>query len=126
MELTGRLTENAKASQTKGGKQVVNFSIAINDRYKPKGSEAAKTITTFVNCSYWLNPGITPHLIKGMLVELSGRISASAWTNAQGEPKASLNFHVNTIKMHGKSNASGGEAGPVTEKITEAIEDLPF
>jgi single-strand DNA-binding protein len=36
MELTGRLTADAQVSEVKGGKKVVNFSIAINDSYKQR------------------------------------------------------------------------------------------
>ena len=34
MELTGRITADAKLSTVKDGRQVVNFTIAINDSYK--------------------------------------------------------------------------------------------
>jgi single-strand DNA-binding protein len=52
MELFGRLTANATVNEIKDGRKVINFSIAINDGYKPKGTEVFKKITTFVNCSY--------------------------------------------------------------------------
>jgi single-strand DNA-binding protein len=83
-------------------------------------------ITTFVNCSYWINPAIAEHLTKSTLVELSGRIGVNAWTNAEGEAKASLTFHVNSIKLHGKGNAASKESIQAASEIKEAIEDLPF
>ncbi|MEP7377608.1 MAG: single-stranded DNA-binding protein [Chitinophagaceae bacterium] len=126
MELTGRLTADAKVSTLKVERKVVNFSVAINDSYKPKGSEVATKLTTYFNCSYWLNPGIAAYLTKGTLVELSGRVSVNAWANAEGEAKASLNFHVNNIKLHGKSNAATKETVPAAAEITEPIDDLPF
>ena len=36
MEMTARLTGNAKISTLKNDKQVINFNVDINDRYKPK------------------------------------------------------------------------------------------
>jgi len=126
MELVGRLTADANVSTVKDERKVVNFSIAINDSYKPKGSEMVTKITTFVNCSYWINPAIAEHLTKSTLVELSGRIGVNAWTNAEGEAKASLTFHVNNIKLHGKSNAASKESIPAANEIKEPIEDLPF
>lgn len=126
MELTGRLTADAKVTTLKDGKQVVNFSVAVNDTYKPKGSEAAVKVATYFNCSYWINPGIAQYLTKGTLVECFGRVSVNAWNNAQGEAKASLNFHVNSIKLHGKSNAGTKEPVPAAAEITEPLEDLPF
>ena len=130
MEITGRLTADAKCSTVKSGRQVVNFSVAVNDSYKPKGSEVAVKVTTYFNCSYWMNPGIASYLTKGTLVECFGRISVNAWTNAEGEAKASLNFHVNSIKLHGKANRAGNAAAtettPDAAEITEPLEDLPF
>ncbi|MGN6210977.1 single-stranded DNA-binding protein [Parafilimonas sp.] len=36
--LVGRLTKNAEVRTTNNDKQVVNFSIAVNDNYKTKGT----------------------------------------------------------------------------------------
>jgi single-strand DNA-binding protein len=130
MEIIGRITANATVNETKAGKKVVNFSIAINDTYKPKGSTEVQKITTYVNCSYWINPGVSAYLTKGSLVECYGRIGANAWTTKEGEVKASLTFHVNTIKLHGRSNGSNASPAPVVPMMTapaaEVVDDLPF
>ncbi|HET7898519.1 MAG TPA: single-stranded DNA-binding protein, partial [Flavisolibacter sp.] len=39
MTLIGRITKDAIVNTTKEGRKVVNFSIAINESYKPKGGE---------------------------------------------------------------------------------------
>ena len=127
MELTGRLTADAKVSEVKGGKKVVNFSIAINDSYRAKGSEQRAQVTTYVQCAYWVSPSIAPHLTKGTLVELSGRISTDAWVNMDGEAKAALRFHVSTIKLHGKPNRATTESKPEPVPTGTGItDDLPF
>ena len=125
MELFGRLTADAKVNELKDNRKVVNFSIAINDRYKPKNSDDLKTVTTFVNCSYWMSAGIASYLIKGKFVELYGRINAGAYMNAKNELKASLNFHVNSLKFHGGLQAVFVEKETVQEPI-EPVDDLPF
>ena len=132
MQIIGRVTADATVSETKAGKKVVNFSIAINDTYKTKGSTEVQKIVTYVNCSYWINPGVAQYLTKGTLVECAGRIGANAWTNKEGEVKASLTFHVNSIKLHGRS--TGGNIAPTpvvpmntaTAAVSEVAEDLPF
>jgi len=123
--LTGRITADAKISTLKDDRKVVNFSIAINDSYKPKDGELRK-ITTFVNCAYWMNEKMAAHLTKGTLVELCGRIGVSVWNNMKGEAKGSLTFHVNHIKLHGKPKAEPSNA--VKEESNTAIvsDDLPF
>jgi single-strand DNA-binding protein len=128
MEIIGRITADATVNETKAGKKVVNFSIAINDTYKTKGSTEVQKIVTYVNCSYWINPGVAAYLTKGSLVECSGRVGANAWTNKEGEVKASLSFHVNSIKLHGKPNGGSAETAPVVPMVTApaAADDLPF
>src|SRR5258706_6960899 len=100
MLIIGRITKDAVVNQLKDERQVVNFSIAVNDYYKPKDSEQGVKIATFINCSYWISSKIAERLTKGSLVELFGRISTNAYTDGKGEAKASLNFHVNNIKIH--------------------------
>lgn len=124
MEIIGRLTANAKRKELSDGRNVVNFSIAINDSYKPKGATEVKKVTTFVDCAYWINPGITDYLKKGSIVQLSGSISARAYKNMDGEAKANLSFHVNTIKLHGGNSKNEVIHEPVPEH--GPVEDLPF
>lgn len=71
MELTGRLTANAIVSTLKDERQVVNFTIAINDYYKPKGATEVKQVTQYVRCSYWQNTTVAQRLSKGTVVEIS-------------------------------------------------------
>ncbi len=131
MEIIARLTADAAVKTLKDERQVVNFSVAINDSYKAKGSDQVTKVVTYVDCSYWSNPGIAQYLTKGTLVELYGRISVNAYTNMQGEAKATLRFHVNQIKLHG--GGKKGETAPspqpanvVAGELTEPLDDLPF
>jgi single-strand DNA-binding protein len=127
MEMTARLTGDAKISTLKNDRQVVNFSVAINDSYKAKGSNEVTKVVTYAQCDYWVNPGIAIYLTKGTLVELQGRIGVNAYTGKDGEAKATLTFHVNTIKLHGKTSAK--DEAPFKENtaaVLEPADDLPF
>ncbi len=127
MEMTARVSGDAKISTLKNDKKVVNFNVAINDSYKSKGCEELTKLVTYVQCDYWVNPGIAPYLTKGTLVELQGRIGVNAYTGKDGEAKASITFHVNTIKLHGKSGLMDNQ--PVKENgsaIVNVADDLPF
>jgi single-strand DNA-binding protein len=122
MLVIGRITENASVTKLKDERQVVNFSIAVNDWYKPKGSEQGVKVTTFFNCSYWISTKIAERLKKGALVELFGRVSVNTYTNLHGEVKSGLNFHVNNIKIHQSPKTEATEGAD----INEPIGDLPF
>jgi single-strand DNA-binding protein len=127
MELVGRITKDAVVTQLKDERKVVNFSIAVNDFYKPKNSEGVK-ITTYVNCSYWISEKIAERLTKASLVEINGRIFVNAYKGADGEAKASLNCHVNTIKIHsfGKKETAVISEENYENTAKEATDDLPF
>jgi len=127
MEMTARLTGDAKLSTLKNEKQVVNFNVAINDSYKAKGSNETIKIVTYVQCDYWVNPGIAQFLTKGTLVELQGRVGVNAYAGKDGEAKAVLTFHVYSIKLHGSSSPKNETTTKTTEPAkAEAEDDLPF
>lgn len=100
MDITGRLTADAQVRSLSEGRKVVNFSVAVNDSYKAKNGERV-TQTEFFDCSYWIGTGIAQYLTKGSIVELSGRVSARAWVDSEGQAKAGLNFHTSKITLHG-------------------------
>lgn len=98
MEITGRLTADAEIKTLKDERQLVRFSIAINDYFKTKDGEG-KQVTTYVDCAYWINTGISARLKKGTVVSLFGRISVNAYTGMDGTAKATLAFHASDIKV---------------------------
>ncbi|AZA53784.1 MULTISPECIES: single-stranded DNA-binding protein [Chryseobacterium] len=131
MNIVGRITKNAEINHLKNDKQVVNFSVAINDSYKTKQGERREQ-TTYYNCSYWLSPNVAKILSKGTLVELTGRVSSNAWIGKDGEIKSGLNFHTSNIKVHGGGKKSDTEEQPASQPqksnafAEDTDDDLPF
>jgi len=136
MNITGRVTKDAKVSTLSDSRQVVNFSVAINESYKNRKGDKVEQ-TTFFECAYWISPRIAEWLTKGTVVELTGMVSARAWTGNDGEPRAGLNFNTSNIKLHGggkksegaqvvktRQTAEQGENKKVTAKEPE--DDIPF
>jgi len=132
MEINGRLVADAAVRETKSGKKVTGFTIAINDSYRPKGGDRVQ-ITTYVECSYWLNAGLAEYLRKGTLVELYGRMEAGAYIGKDATAVGTLKFHTEKIKLLGKSSGTGIERqdSKSTEKKVltgdgKNDDDLPF
>jgi single-strand DNA-binding protein len=126
MVLVGRITKDAVVNQLKDERQVVNFTLAINDYYKPRNGEG-KNIAAYINCSYWMNAKLAERITKGTLVEATGRIYVNAYIGNDGEPKASLNCHVNNIKIHSTAKTNKTTEGALNaNETTEPLEDLPF
>lgn len=126
MTIIGRITKDAVVKQLKDERQVVEFSVAVNDWYKPKGAEKSVEVTTYFNCAYWINPKRAEALKKGALVELDGRVGVNVYNDMKGEAKGSLTFHVNGIKIHHLKKQDAVEAVAQPDQITEPVEDLPF
>ena len=131
MEITGRITKDATVHKVANDKQVVNFSITINDSYKPKGSSEYKEIVTYIDCSYWLNAKSVNYLKKGVLVQLFGRIGLSVYTSNDGRALGALTFHINNLKIlvFAKKAQDSENAVPVNAQqnpSSENPDDLPF
>nr|WP_288813118.1 single-stranded DNA-binding protein [uncultured Sphingobacterium sp.] len=128
-QIIGTVTANAVVKTLDSGKTVINFSIADNQTYTPKGASEPTTITTFFNCSYWLGEGVAKVLRKGATVLLSGRVSARAYTTNANDTGVSLDFHTNNIKVvhyAPKQDGNGKPSGKKATKKEEDKDDLPF
>jgi single-strand DNA-binding protein len=136
MNITARVTKDAQVRTLSDSRQVVNFSVAINESYKNKKGDRVEQ-TTFFECAYWISPRVAEWLTKGTVVELTGRVSARAWTGNDGEPRAGLNFNTSNIKLHGGGQKSEGTSAVQTgetavegknKKVTvkEPEDDVPF
>lgn len=125
MEFTGRITADATVKTVKEDKEVVNFSIAINERYRPKGSTETKELVTFINVAWWMGTGITKILRKGAIVTVVGRLYVNAYNDLQGNAKASINCNASSMNLvHSKKVETKQESQPAA--LTEPVEDLPF
>ena len=125
--LIGRLTANAKVNPLKDGRQVTNFSIALNSSFKTKEGELKKN-TTYVSCSYWINSSLAKALTKSTLVELEGSIGVNIYTDRRGEVKVTLTFHVNQIKFPGNPDLVKELSNNVKQPVNGQLkaDDLPF
>lgn len=99
VQIFGRLTKDAKVKTIEDGKEVVNFTIAVNDWYKPKGATEGTELVEFIQCSYWLSAAIAQTLRKGAVVEAGGRLFATAYMKGN-EPKGQINMLAQHVKVH--------------------------
>lgn len=133
MEISGRLVRNAAVKTTNAGKELVSFSIAINDSYKAKGSSEVTKTVTYVECAYWRSTAIAPFLTKGTIVTVSGRPGVNAWKGMDGEAHGQLTCNVNDIRLLGggaKGNGTAAGKGKAKQEATPTVaaenDDLPF
>ena len=129
MEISGRITKDAITAKVSNDRVVLNFSIAINDSYRPKGAEELKKIVTYIDCSYWMGSKMAQWLKKGTVVELFGRIGLNVYNNAEGKALGSLTFHTSNIKILVFPKTENTSSVPAVQKKNvdqNTPDDLPF
>lgn len=124
MEIVARITSDATVTKTKSGKEVVSFTVAINDYYKPKDGQGVQ-LTTFVRCAYWGSTAVAGRLLKGVLVQLGGRLGVEAFISKSGEPVGVISCRVASIKLHSKPGV-GITQGAAAAVAPANDDDLPF
>lgn len=123
MEIVARITSDATVTKTKSDKELVSFTVAINDYYKPKDGQGVQ-LTTFVRCAYWVSTAVAGRLLKGVLVQLSGRLGVEAFISKSGEPVGVITCRVASIKLHLKAGAGTAQGAAAAAPAND--DDLPF
>lgn len=93
--ITGRVTGDADIKFTNGGKQVANFSVAVNHRRKnpDTGEWADDGAPDFYRVAAWAEAAEpAAHLTKGALVRVTGRLRTREYTTRTGETRLSLDI----------------------------------
>jgi len=80
--LIGRLTRDPETRTTQSGKEVANFSIAVDRRFK--GQDGVDV--DFFSVSAWGNAAsfVSQYLGKGRLVAVEGRLQSRKYTTQDG------------------------------------------
>lgn len=115
--LIGRITKNPELRTTNTGKDVVEISIAVNKRIKPKDGSAD---ADFFRVTAWESTAryINDYLGKGRLISVDGRLETRKYTDKDNNPREMVfvvadNVHsLDRPKDDGNSGAnSGGRHG---------------
>jgi single-strand DNA-binding protein len=106
----GRLGKDPEMRYTPSGVPVTSFNIATNRRWANANGEQQEKTTWFrVTCWRKLAELTAQYLQKGRLVLVEGDIEAQAWTDKEGNARASLEITATTVKFLGSREGDGGE-----------------
>lgn len=129
LQIVGRLTKNAQVNTTPSGKEVINFDVAVNERYRVKATGELKSDTKYVQCAMWFGASLSKYMLKGKQVHITGDIGTNAYLTKDNKPAAVLTLRVNKINLLDKKDdaASLSQATtPATPAGGEETDDLPF
>lgn len=111
--LIGRLTRDPELRTTNTGRNVVEFSIAVQKRIKPQdGSPDAD----FFRIKAWGQTAdyVNNYIHKGRLVAVDGRLETRKWTDQNGTNRESVEVvadNVNGLDRPRDEAGSGGGGG---------------
>jgi len=125
--IVGNLGSDPEMRYTPDGTPVTSFRVAVNRKWtSADGNQTEKTWWFRVTCWRKLAETTNQYLKKGRQVMVVGEIDASAWTDQEGQPRASLELTARDVRFLGGSrdDASGGMGGNMS--IPQSEEDIPF
>lgn len=112
---------------TPNGSAVVDVSVAVNRKWTGKDGQAQEE-TTWFKCVCWNKLAETVHqyVTVGRQVLVTGRVSAEAWTDKEGNARAELVLNASEVKFLGKrdDDAPGGVSPYATS--SDDLQDIPF
>lgn len=113
VNLQGRLTKDAELKQTKTGKKVCSFTVAVDKRGKDAG-------TNFVDCVAWEGRGetISKYFKKGSPILVTGRLDQQTWEK-DGMKRSKLMVIVDDF------NFLGSKIGESTPSEQAGLYDKP-
>lgn len=121
--IIGNVCADPEMRTTPNGKTVTNFTVAVSR----KGD---KDKTDFFRCAAWGKTGEVcgQYLGKGKKVCVVGEVSARAYTDKQGEAKASLEVFVTEVEFLSPRNEEAPAPAPQTNRVQKptSFEDAQF
>jgi single-strand DNA-binding protein len=122
---TARIGKDCGIRYTDGGDAVVNFTAAVSSGY------GDKEVTTWVNCSMFGKRGesVSPYLLKGTQIAVSGELTNRKYTDKSGNEKYSLDVRVNDVtllggKQEAQQSAQPARSQPAPVRQAQSVEDM--
>jgi len=107
--LIGNLGSDPEMRYTPNGAAVCEFRMAVSRRYTTAAGEQREE-TEWFRVTSWnrLAELVNQYLAKGRKAYVEGRISSSAYTDREGQPRASLEVTAETVTFLDSRESKGG------------------
>lgn len=110
--IAGNLTRDPELRSLANETAVVNFSLAVNRRYKGGDGEMVEE-TTFVECEGWGRTAelVGQYLTKGSSALVEGRLKLDRWEDKDGNKRSQLRVVADSVQFLGGKGGDGGGGG---------------
>lgn len=119
--IIGNVGRDPEMRYTQSGIPVADFTVAVNRNWKDSEGNKHES-TTWFRISAWrgLAETVNEYVTVGMLVMVTGNVSASAFVGQDGEARASLELTAQNIQFLSKSEERQSSQYPPNP------EEMPF
>jgi single-strand DNA-binding protein len=126
--VVGHLGRDPEMRYTPQGVAVTSFSVATTRRWTNAGGEQQEKTTWFnVTCWRKLAELAQQYLQKGRLVLVEGDVEARAYTDRDGNARASLDLTATNVRfLGGRGEPSDFGAGAPSSDSAITEDDIPF
>lgn len=123
----GNLTRDPESRETKSGKNVTNFSIAINNK--------VNDTVTYIDVETWNKSAdnCKRFLSKGRRVLVEGRLQLNTWKSKSGENRSKIYCVADSVTFLSKSdqepspsNSPQNQTEEISHQEEDDFADVPF
>lgn len=117
--LIGNLVRDPELNETASGVSVLNFTIAVNERYK-KTDGTVEQKASFFDCEAWDTGAklIADKFHKGDPILVHGKLRTNSWETKEGEKRSKVTIRVSNFEFLPRSKRVE-DAVDNTTKATE-------
>lgn len=110
--IIGNLGRDAEMKMLGSGSSVLEFSIAVNQKFREQGDW--KEVTRWYRVSLWGTRGekIKPYLLKGKQVYVTGALTVREYTTQDGRAGVSCDLRADEVQLLGSRGDAGADAPP--------------
>lgn len=125
IQIMGNVGGTPESKVLPNGDTVVNFSVAVNRRYKDRDGAQQSVTDWFRVCAFnALGENCAKFLARGSAVFVEGRLQVRSFESKDGGPQISVEIIPSTMRFLGAGGAR--VAGQATDMVAEESDDIPF
>ena len=104
IQIIGRIGKDAEVKDFNNN-QVINFSVAVSEKFTNKQTGEITTNTLWFECAKWgNNTSVAQYIKKGGQIFVKGKINNRAWLDQNGTPQVTNGINVFEIELLGSKD----------------------
>ena len=131
IQIIGRIGKDAEVKDFNNN-QVINFSVAVSEKFTNKQTGEITTNTLWFECAKWgNNTSVAQYIKKGGQIFVKGKINNRAWLDQNGTPQVTNGINVFEIELLGSKDdnqapSSTQQRSPSNAPIIPPVNEQQF